>query len=146
MNALAFYRVARWAYVHHIPVLPRIMHWLVFLTYNCVIPWTCDIGPGTRLGYGGMGVVIHSRARIGANCAIAQQVTVGGRSGSPGVPVIGDNVVIGAGAKVLGNITIGNGSVIGANAVVIHDVPPRCVAAGVPARIIKRDVSSADYA
>lgn len=76
--------------------------------------------------------MIHSRAKIGKNCIIAQQVTVGGRSKIQDVPFIGDNVYIGAGAKVLGNITIGNECVIGANAVVIHSVESGSVVAGVP--------------
>lgn len=61
------------------------------------------------------------------------------------VPVIGDNVYIGAGAKVLGNVKVGSGSVIGANEVVVHDVPPRCVEAGIPARIIKENIDINDY-
>lgn len=84
-----------------------------------------------------MGVVIHSRAVIGKNCKIAQQVTIGGRSGIYEVPVIGDNVYLGAGCKVLGNVIIGNNVVVGANAVVIRSVPDNAVVAGVPAKIVK---------
>ena len=84
-----------------------------------------------------MGIVIHRRVVIGDNCEIAQHVTIGGRSGHADVPVIGNQVFIGAGAKVLGPIRIGDGAIIGANAVVLKDVPPLAVVAGVPARIIK---------
>lgn len=145
MNAIYLYRVARWMWLHRIPILPKLIYYLIFLLYNCSLPYTAKIGKGTRLGYGGMGVVIHARAVIGSNCLIAQQVTIGGRSRIAEVPVIGDNVYIGAGAKVLGNVKVGSGSVIGANAVVVHDVPPRCVAAGIPARIIKENIDISKY-
>ncbi|MGH9350950.1 MAG: serine O-acetyltransferase, partial [Terriglobia bacterium] len=69
---------------------------------------------------------------------------IGGRNQEPEVPLIEDNVFIAAGAKVLGNIVVGSGSVVGANAVVIRSVPPRCVAAGVPARIIRENINVRD--
>lgn len=109
----------------------------VFFLYNSFIPYTCSIGDGTTFGYKGMGVVIHARAVIGKNCTIAQQVTIGGRSGIYEVPVIGDNVYLGAGCKILGNVKIGNNSIVGANSVVIHDIPENAVVAGVPAKILR---------
>lgn len=84
-----------------------------------------------------MGVVIHSRAVIGENCTIAQQVTIGGRSGIFNVPIIGNNVYLGAGCKVLGDVHVGDNVVIGANAVVIHDVPENAIVAGVPAKVLR---------
>ena len=91
-----------------------------------------------------MGVVIHSNAEIGENCLIAQQVTVGGRSKQKNVPRIGNNVYIGAGAKVLGDIVIGDNVVIGANAVVIKSVDSSCAVAGVPAKVIKTGIKMED--
>jgi serine O-acetyltransferase len=85
-----------------------------------------------------MGIVIHRRVVIGEDCMIGQHVTIGGRSGHYEVPVLGNNVFVGVGAKVLGPIKVGDHAVIGANAVVLHDVPPHAVVAGVPARIIKK--------
>lgn len=76
--------------------------------------------------------------RIGKNCWINQQVVIG-YSDDGKYPVIGDNVQIGAGAKILGDITVGDNSFIGANAVVLKNVPPNCTVVGVPAYIIKRD-------
>lgn len=79
--------------------------------------------------------------RIGKNCRIACNVTFGARwskNGLDGAPVIGDDVVIGAGAVILGNIHIGDGARIGANAVVLNDVPAGAVAVGVPAKIIQK--------
>ncbi len=84
------------------------------------------------------GIVISGYAKFGDNCRIRNGVVVGLKNvNDPCAPVIGNNVDIGAGAKVLGNITIGNNVVIGANAVVLTDVPDNSIAVGVPA-IVKR--------
>ncbi|WP_293729478.1 hypothetical protein [uncultured Phascolarctobacterium sp.] len=137
MNAISFYRIERWLYLHNLIIFAKIIRGVIFFLYNSFIPYSCLIGAGTTFGYKGMGVVIHSRAVIGKNCKIAQQVTIGGRSGIYEVPVIGDNVYLGAGCKVLGNVIIGNNVVVGANAVVIRSVPDNAVVAGVPAKIVK---------
>ena len=100
---------------------------------------------GTKFGYGGIGVVVHARAVVGRNCIIGANVTIGGKSGWYEVPEIGDNVDINAGAKVLGPIRIGNNVIIGANAVVVKDVPDNCVVAGVPAKIIRRNINRDDF-
>jgi serine O-acetyltransferase len=103
------------------------------------VPCDAEIGEGTELGYGGIGVVIHRNTRIGRHCVISQQVTLGGRSGLEGAPLVGNYVRIGAGAKVLGPVHVGDFAVIGANAVVVHDVAPGAVVAGVPAHELRRD-------
>lgn len=145
MNAIKLYRVARWLYQHHVPLLPRLLQGLIFFLYNSHVPYTADIGAGTRLAYGGMGVVIHSQAKIGRDCIIGQQVTIGGRSRQPGVPRIGNKVYLAGGSKILGDLEIGDDVVIGANAVVIESLPSHCVAAGVPARIIRTGTRYEDY-
>lgn len=89
--------------------------------------------------------MIHSRAVIGKKCSIGTNVTIGGKSRWYEVPVIGDNVYISSGAKILGPIRIGNNVTIGANAVVTKDVPDNCVVAGIPAKIIKMYNSSETY-
>src|SRR6059036_585141 len=81
MNAVTFYRIGRWCYERRIPVVPKLMYRLIFLVYNSSIPMSAEIGEGTTFGYGGIGVVLHSRCRIGKYVLISQQVTVGGRSG-----------------------------------------------------------------
>lgn len=107
-----------------------------------------DIPLNSRLGGGLLlphpnGIVIHPASRIGANCLIFQQVTIGtGRK--PGVPHIGGHVDIGAGAKLLGGICIGEHARIGANAVVLDDVPAGCTAIGVPAIVVPRAAPPAD--
>ncbi|MBP3453510.1 MAG: transferase [Clostridia bacterium] len=101
-----------------------------------------DLNQGAVFGsrpttpHGLNGIIVHMKARIGINCTIYHQVTIASSNG--GTPVIGDNVLIGSGAKVLGGVTIGNNVKIGANAVVVHDIPDNCTVVGVPAKIVKR--------
>jgi serine O-acetyltransferase len=97
------------------------------------IPLNCCIGGGLLLPHPN-GIVILPEARIGVNCLIFQQVTIGTR-GARGFPEIGGHVDIGAGAKILGPVRIGAHAKIGANAVVISDVPSHAVAVGIPARV-----------
>ncbi len=104
------------------------------------IPLTTQLGGGLLCMHPS-GIVIHPDAKIGINCLIFQQVTIGTRNGR-GLPIIGDHVLIGAGAKILGGVSIGNYSVIGANAVVMTDVPANSIAVGVPAVINRRSDSS----
>ena len=136
-NAICGYRIAHWLYKHKLTILAKIVRGGVYLFHNCYIPYTAEIGKGTICGYKGMGVVVHSKAVIGQNCLIGTNVTIGGKSNSDGIPIIGDNVYIATGAKVLANIHIGNNVVIGANAVMLSDAQDNTVWAGVPAKCIK---------
>ena len=138
LNAIYFYRISRWLYLHRIPFIPQLITLVIFLIYNSKVPYQAKIGKGTKLGYGGMGVVIHSKSIIGKNCSIGQQVTIGGgNSRYEGVPIIGNNVKISKGSIVFGGITIGNNVTIGANAVVNKPIPDNAVVAGVPAKILR---------
>lgn len=65
-------------YLHHVPILPKLITLLIFLMYNSKVPYQAKIGRGTKLGYGGIGVVIHKGSIIGNNCMISQNVTIGG--------------------------------------------------------------------
>lgn len=96
---------------------------------------TEHIGPGLFIQHG-FSTIVYAR-RIGANCWINQQVTIGAANG--GLPTLGDNVTVCAGAKVLGDVVVGDGAVIGANAVVVKTVPPNTTVVGVPAYIVRRD-------
>jgi serine O-acetyltransferase len=100
------------------------------------------IGEGFYIGHFGH-IVVNSSAVIGKNCNISQGVTIGiANTGSKkGVPVVGDYVYIGPGAKILGNINIGNYAAIGANSVVVNDVPENGVVVGIPARVVSYDGS-----
>jgi serine O-acetyltransferase len=105
--------------------------------YSCDIGCGAMVGDGTCFSHNGLGVVIHPEAVIGKNCKILQNVTIGGRSGNKEVPVIGNHVLIGAGAIVLGPIHIGDFAQIGAGAVVVHSVPPNAVVIGNPAKVVR---------
>jgi serine O-acetyltransferase len=138
-HALMFHRVAHWLNHRKIPFLPRLLsHVGRFLT-------GIEIHPGATIGQGvfidhGMGVVIGETAIIGDYCLIYQNVTLGGTGKETGKrhPTLGDNVVVGAGAKVLGNINIGDRVMIGAGSIVLRNVPKDCTVVGVPGRIVSR--------
>lgn len=105
-----------------------------------------EIHPGAVIGENffidhGTGVVIGETTEIGDNCTVYQGVTLGGTGKEVGKrhPTLGNNVMVGAGARVLGPFKVGDNSKIAANAVVLSEVPPNCTAVGVPARIVKRD-------
>ncbi len=104
-----------------------------------------EIHPGAKIGKGllidhGMGVVIGETAEIGDNCTIYQGVTLGGTGKDVGKrhPTLGDNVMVGAGAKILGPVKVGSGSKIAANAVVLNAVPENSTAVGIPAKVVRR--------
>jgi len=134
------YRFGRWRY----KVRPALLRKLFSLIYKVLfkfvqiitgieLPCETEVGKHFVIDHFG-GVIISGYARFGDNCRIRNGVVVGLKNIEDiGAPVIGDNVDIGAGAKILGKITIGNNVLIGANAVVISDVPDNAVAVGVPA-------------
>jgi len=136
MNAIYIYRVSSFLYRMHIPLLPGLLRFLIFLLYNSVIPPQCSIGKGSSFSHGGIGIVLHPDCCIGERVLIGQGVTLGGSFGS-GAPSIESDVWIGPGVRILGEITIGQNSIIGANAVVIRDVAENSVMAGVPAKLIR---------
>lgn len=120
------------------PVMRRwwaLQHRVWSVVTGADIPLTAQIGGGLLMPHPN-GIVVHPEARIGANCLIFQQVTIGLVRSSPIAPRIGAGVDIGAGARILGPVTIGDGAQIGANAVVLADVPAGATAVGVPARVL----------
>lgn len=150
LHAVVIYRFGRWAnYSCKIPIVRFVVKLFYFFLRKFsemiigVGIWpTSDIGPGLKIEHWG-GIIIVAK-KIGKNCRISQQVTIGHIGGfkGGGTPTIGDNVYIGAGAKILGEIKIGNNVKIGANAVVITDVPDNATAVGVPAKVIISKVCS----
>lgn len=136
-----WHRLARWLALHRMPLLASLMDYSIRLVFSCWLPHRVTVGENVILGYGGLAIVVHSDVVIGDNVHIDQGVTLGGNGTEYGVPRVENNVYVGAGAKILGPIRIGEGSVIGANAVVVHDVPPRSLVVGVPARVIKSEIN-----
>ena len=145
LHALISHRITHFFYRLHLFFIARLMsqfsRWMTGI----------EIHPGAKIGKRffidhGMGVVIGETAIIGDDVLLYQGVTLGGTGLEKGKrhPTIGNNVVIGTGAKILGNITIGDNSYIGANAVVIKDVPPNSTVVGVPGRITKQDGKKID--
>ncbi len=137
LDALDLYRLARALHLRGVPLLPRVIRKATLYLHGSFVPYEAQIGEGTELGYGGLGVVIHPGAVIGRDVFIGPHVVIGGRSQKPGAPRIDDHVLIGAGAKVLGPIHVGRSSVIGANAVVVGDVAEGAVMVGAPARQLR---------
>ncbi|MFL5346379.1 MAG: serine O-acetyltransferase [Hyalangium sp.] len=115
----------------------RIVRKLGTLLYSAYLPDEAEIGEHTVLGYSGIGVFIHPRARIGRHCLISHFVSLGGMGGKEGAPVLGDYVRIGTGARILGPVRIGDFAVVGANSVVVRDVPAGTVVFGIPARVVR---------
>lgn len=139
LRALRCYRMAHWFYMRkNYTVARMISQWARYKT-------GIEIHPGATIGKGlfidhGMGVVIGETAVIGDNCLLYQGVTLGGTGKDKGKrhPTLGNNVLVGAGAKVLGPFTVGNNVKIAANAVVLNAIPDDCTAVGVPARVVRR--------
>lgn len=139
LRAIRAYRLAHWFYVRKYYTIARI------ISQHARNKTGIEIHPGATIGKGlfidhGMGVVIGETAIIGDNCLLYQGVTLGGTGKDKGKrhPTLGNNVLVGAGAKVLGPFTVGNNVKIAANAVVLNAIPDDCTAVGVPARIVRR--------
>jgi serine O-acetyltransferase len=120
---LMFYRVGNFLHRLRVPLIPKLMTLAGRLFFGCYIDSRATIGKGTKIAYGGSGVVIHGSAVIGINCVIAPGVVIGGRQGQR-APTVQDSVKIYSNASVLGDITLGQGSTIGSNVVVTENVNP----------------------
>jgi serine O-acetyltransferase len=133
LRAMAWFRFGCWCKQNRIPFLPGFTQRLIYRRYGLEILVGSDIGGGLYIAHP-IGTVISPK-RMGRNCSIIAAVTIGMRN-TWDFPDIGNEVFIGAGARVLGEIKIGDGAVIGANAVVINNVPAGATAVGIPARVI----------
>lgn len=130
-------------YQRKIPIIPRILKTINFLVFHTILPYQAQINKDIDLAHYSLGIVIHPNVKIGERVKIYQHVTLAAETwiGSPYKIIIGNDVIIGAGAAIVGRgnqtLTIGNGAKIGANAVVTKDVLPDTTVVGVPARPIK---------
>ena len=140
LKAVRSHRRANWCYRHNLKFLAR------WISQRCVRRTNIEIHPAARIGRRffldpGTGVVIGETTEIGDDCILYQGVTLGGTGKDKGKrhPTLGNNVMVGAGAKVLGPIKIGNNVRIAAGAVVLDEIPDNCTAVGVPARVVRRN-------
>lgn len=147
VRAVRSYRKAHWLWTHNFRFLAR------FVSQRARRKTGIEIHPGATIGRRlvidhGMGVVIGETAELGDDVLLYQGVTLGGTGKDQGKrhPTIGDNVLIGAGAKVLGPFTVGSGSRVAAGAVVLEAVPPDSTAVGVPARVVRIAGRKPDFA
>lgn len=140
-HAIFLYRINHLLWKMHLPVVPRFMSQLARFLTGIEIHPAAKIGKGFFIDHG-MGVVVGETAEIGENVLLYQGVTLGGTGKEKGKrhPTLGNNVVVGTGAKILGAITIGNNVKIGANSVVLNPVPDNSIVVGVPGRVIKKKV------
>jgi serine O-acetyltransferase len=140
VHALVFHRLAHWLWNHGWLTTARLIsHYARFATGIEIHP-AAKIAPGLFIDHG-MGVVIGETAEVGENVTIYQGVSLAGTSlrREKRHPTLGNNVVVGAGAKIIGAIRVGDGSRIGAGSVVVREVPPNSVVVGVPGRVTYRD-------
>ena len=139
-HAICLHRTAHFIYRLHIPVIPHIIMWISRFFTGIEIHPAASIGKGFFIDHG-FGVVIGETSEIGDNVTLFQGVTLGGTGKETGKrhPTLGNNVVVGAGAKILGGITVGNNVYVGANAVVLKPVPDNCTVVGVPGRCVKQE-------
>lgn len=132
------WRIERFFFDHHLKIITVLIRSIIRIVFSADIPYKTFIGEGTVFPHDALGCVIHPSVVIGKNCKILHNTTFGGRGGHHGVPVVGNNVLIGTGSILAGGIKVGDNAIIGAGSVVIHDVESNTVVAGNPARVIKK--------
>ena len=145
LQALISHRIAHKLAYWGVPFIPRFISYLTRIITGIEIHPKAQIGNRFFIDHG-EGVVIGETTIIGDDVLIYQQVTLGGTGNEHGKrhPTIGNNVIIGAGAKVLGNITIGDNTRVGAGSVVVDDVPEHCTVVGVPGRVVQQKFMNPD--
>jgi serine O-acetyltransferase len=146
LKATRSHRKAHWLYNHNMKFLARM------ISQASRRRTGIEIHPGAKIGRRlvidhGMGIVIGETAEIGNDCLLYQGVTLGGTGKDAGKrhPTIGDNVLIGSGAKVLGPFMVGSNSRVAANAVVLKEIPPNSTAVGAPARVVKKEGEKVNF-
>jgi serine O-acetyltransferase len=137
--AMIWYRLMQWARRWRLSPLEMICNRINTICCDCIIGRGAEFGPGFVLIHS-LGVVINGSVRGGANVKIEHQVTIGAERRQS--PVLGNDVFIGAGAKIIGSVTIGDGARVGANAVVVHDVPAGATVVGIPAKVVRQRPSA----
>lgn len=134
-SANLLYRIQSALAGWHLAPLALLPHWLNKVINGCVIGVRARFGPGFVLIHP-VGVVINSSTIAGRNVWLESGVVIGDNRGR--CPVLGDDIFVGSGAKIIGGVTLGNGARVGANAVVLHDVEPAMTVVGIPARPVRK--------
>ncbi len=150
---LVVYRFGRWRYLARPTVLRKFLSFIYRILFKLTqiltgveLPCEAEVGDNLVIDHFG-GIIVSGFAKLGNNCRIRDGVVIGlRRIGDKRAPVLGDNVDVGSGAKLLGAIRIGNNVLVGANAVVLCDVPDDCIAVGVPAIVRRRNHPRSDLA
>ena len=135
-DAVSFQRFAHRLYKWHVPLVPKLIDFLIFLIFNSSLRHTAEIGKGTVASHRGISIGVHANAKIGERVFLGIHALVGGRAQDVGPPVVEDDVFIGMNAVVLCG-HVGKGAIIGASSLVLDDVPPGGVVAGNPAKLIR---------
>lgn len=139
INTIKLYRLSKWLCNKDYKSLSNKVDTLNKILNKCVLHGETKICDNFTLGYGGIGVVIHRHATIGKNCTISQNVTIGRKKGkNDGVPVLGDNVYVGANTVIFGDIVVGDNCIIGPCTLVNKSIPSNSIVAGNPFKVIKK--------
>jgi serine O-acetyltransferase len=133
------YRIGNFLYRKNLKRFSIVFSWINRLVFGVWLPSSAIIGKNFKLGYWGIGIVIHSNSVIGDNVTIGQNSTIGRNFGDKKVPVICNDVYIGAGSVIFGEITVGNNVIIGSNSVVNKSIPDNSTVAGNPFRVLKEN-------
>lgn len=135
MDAIKLQRLSHRLYKAKVPVIPGLIYRFIHLKCSSCLSPAIQIGEGTKLGHGGIGVVVNQKAKIGRNVILAQNVTIASRDGC--APSIGDWCYVGANSVVLGGVKLGKNSYVGALSFVNKDVPDGAIVIGIPARVLR---------
>lgn len=146
LHAVMYHRVAHWLFTHHMKFLGRWVSQIARRRTGIEIHPAAKIGRRLVIDHG-MGIVIGATAEIGDDCLFYQGVTLGGTGAARGKrhPTIGNNVMIGCGAKVLGPFKVGDNARIAANSVVLNEVPANSTVVGVPGRVVRLNREKLDH-
>jgi serine O-acetyltransferase len=135
--AMIFYRLMQWSRRYRLLPLEMLFNKINCVCCSCIIGRGAEFGPGFVLLHS-QGVVINGQARGGSNICLEHQVTIGAERNQN--PILGNDVYIGCGARILGAVRVGDGARVGANAVVVQDVPEGATVVGIPARVVRQRV------
>ena len=143
LGIIPIYRLSNKLYKKGYKRISKVLDSLNYYLHNSIIPASCEIGEGTMIAYGGIGIVIHGNSIIGKNCMIGQGITIGGKSGDKneiwgygGTPIIEDNVYLGAGCRIIGGVIIGHDTIVAPNSVIIKNTEACSIYSGIPGKVI----------